>query len=325
MLKNRVDVKHKKRSALTTAGALMAEAPCRTPAVHFNFREFDPKSIRDFSTIVVAGARRSGKSYCARDLLYHLRDRVYDMYVYSGTKDPDNRWEEFTPEKYTQYVETIFPDEHLLQVLRNQATRQTIADRHKVSCPPTMLMFEDLEFLKKSMWKNQSIRSVMFNGRWKRCFAIAAIQYIMEIDLAVRGMFDYAIFTACSNAAVRQRIYKQYAGVFQTSAEFEAAFAHCTHDHGVMVVDCRCTSSNPEDAIFHYKAKDWGHFHVGVEEVWDEQVDARNLASIESERQRAAAQPAAVPPALTKPKTKKQLEEGGIAITLLPSSSKRSK
>lgn len=304
------------------------EALYKAPAVHFHFREWDLRTIRNLSTIVVAGARRSGKSFCARDILWWLRDRVYDMYVYSGTKDPDFRWEEFTPDKYVQYVETVFPDEHLMQVLANQDTRQAIADRYRVKdCPPTLLMFEDLEFLKKSMWKNQSIRKVMFNGRWKRCFAVAAIQYIMEIDLAVRGMFDYAIFTACSNAAVRKRIYAQYAGVFQTQMEFEAAFAWCTQDHGVMVVDCRCTSSNPEDAIFHYKAEDHGHFHVGVEDVWDDRIDARNMAAVASEQAARVAAAAAATGAsttssaiatLTKPKTKKQLEEGGIAITLLP-------
>ncbi len=268
----------------------------------FSFKPWDLSTIRDFSTIVVAGARRSGKSYAARDIVHSLRSRVYDMYVYSGTKDPEHPWEEYTPAKYVQYVETVFPDDHLLGVLRNQDTRQEISQKHGVDCPATMLMFEDLEFLKKSMWKNQSIRTVMFNGRWKRCFALAAIQYIMEIDMAVRGMFDYAIFTACSNASVRKRIYIQYAGVFKTWREFEAAFAYCTNDHGLMVVDCRCTSSNPNDAIFHYKAKDNGKFRVGVGEVWDPAVDSRNLRMVREDAKKKRPQQAA----------------GDIVIELLP-------
>lgn len=134
----------------------------RAAAVNYDLKRFDPKTIRDFSTILVAGGRRTGKSFCMRDFLYWLRHRVYDCYAYSGTVDEDHPWDKYTPAKYVTKVRADFPDDHLQQALDKQETRKALATAHGVTCPPTLFVFEDLEFLKKSMWKNQSIREVMY-------------------------------------------------------------------------------------------------------------------------------------------------------------------
>lgn len=288
----------------------VAQIPIAPSAVQYTLRKFDPRTIRDFATILVAGGRRSGKSFCMRDILYWLRTRVYDCYAYSGTIDEEHPWDKYTPAKYVTRVRADFPNDHLQAVLDKQEVRKAIAMKHGVECPPSMFVFEDLEFLKKSMWKNQSIREVMFNGRWKKSFAIAAVQYIMEIDMAVRSMFDYAIFTMCPVASVRERIWKQYAGIFPTYQEFEAAFVQCTTDHSCMVIDCRATSYRVEDTVFHYKAADKGFFHIGVPEIWDPEIDERNK---DHEAEDAAQAPAL---AVSKKKSKKELEEGGISVKL---------
>lgn len=192
---------------------------------------FDPTTIIEHARILVAGGSGTGKSFTCRDILYHLRNRVYDCYVYSGSHDPDNAWEDHTPAKYVNYIDDHgkFPEDHLINVLKNQDARRALAEKHGVKCPPSMIVFEDLEFMKKpSMWNCLPIRSVMFNGRWKQCFGVAAVQYIMSIDLELRGQFTYAIFMAEPSRAVRERIWKQYAGVFETFAEFEAVFKYCT-------------------------------------------------------------------------------------------------
>jgi len=287
-----------------------------TAAINYNLKTFDPRSIRDYSTILFAGGRRTGKSFCARDILFWLKDRIYDAYVYSGTHDEDHPWEKFTPPKYVKYVKQDFPNDDLQAALDKQDTRKEIAKKHNIkgdNCPPTLFMFEDLEFLKKSMWKHQAIREVCFNGRWKKCFALAAVQYIMEIDMPVRSMFDYAFFTMCPVQAVRERIWKQYAGIFPTFDEFEAAFVQCTANHGCMVIDCRATTYKIEDTVFHFTAADRGFFQLGVDDVWDENVDLRNLRRIADEKKEQ--DKSTMPPAVYKKKTKKTLE-GGISVTL---------
>jgi hypothetical protein len=138
-------------------------------------------------------------------------------------------------------------------------------------------VFEDLEYLKKSIYKYESVREIWFNGRYAKTYAMCAFQYIMEIPMALRGMFDYAVFAMENNAAARERIYKQYCGIIPTYGAFETIFKECTADHKVMVVDCRSVSYNLQDTIFWYKAKDRGFFHMGVEDIWNPKVDIQNL------------------------------------------------
>lgn len=254
----------------------LVKQPIFSADVEYQLKFFDPKNIRDFSTILFAGGRRTGKSFCMRDVIYFLRKRIYDCYVYSGTRDEDHPWEQYVPEKYIQYVSAEFPNEHLQVVLDKQKIRKQIAENHKLKCPPSMVLFEDLEFLVKPMWKTQSIREVCLNGRWDKVFAVAAVQYIMKIDMSVRSMFDYAFFMLEPNRSVRERIYKQYCGIFPTYHDFETVFLRCTEDHMCLVVDLRPTSNKVEDSVFWYKASDRGRYHLGVPEVWDENVDRKN-------------------------------------------------
>jgi hypothetical protein len=252
---------------------------------------FNPRNIRPFATILFAGGRRTGKSFTLRDFMYWLRRKVYDCEVYSGSYDDDHPWENYTPGKYVSYVKQDFPDEKLQEGMDRQEHRKDIARKYHVDCPASMFVFEDLEFLTTSMWKNQAIRELMFNGRWKKSYCLAAVQYIMEIKCAVRGMFDYAVFMMENSAAVRKRIFEQFGGIFPTVGEFESVFFRCTEDHKAMVIDCRSTSYKVEDTIFWYKATDRGFFHMGVPEVWDDTVDERNRRRLEAERRSLLSKP----------------------------------
>lgn len=252
--------------------------------VEYQLRRWDPKTIRDFSSMVVCGGRRTGKSFCMRDILFALRKRVYDCYVFSGTRDEDHPWEKYTPEKYVTYVGAEFPNEDLQARLDNQKVRKQIAEAHGVKCPPSLLIFEDLEFLVKPMWKHQSIREVFLNGRWDKTFAIAAVQYLNKIELSVRSMMDYAVFMMENNASVRDRIWKQFCGILPSMQEFETVFMRCTEDHKCLVVDCRSTSYKVDEMLFWYKASDRGFYHVGVPAVWDESIDRRNKSLSEQKQ-----------------------------------------
>ncbi len=217
------------------------------------FTNFRPSSIRDCSSILVAGPHMSGKSCIVRDVVHGLHDRVRDTYVYTGTMDPDHPWEESTVN--VQNVDVHLPDEHLANVLTTRDDALAASRERGEQCPAAMIVFEDLDFLHVSMWRNRSIRELVFNGRYWRCFTIAAVQNIAEIDMAARNMFDYAIFTRCPDVQARRRIHTQYAGVFASFAEFEIAFEHCTSNHGAMIVDCRCASRNPRDSVHRYDAR----------------------------------------------------------------------
>lgn len=255
----------------------LIKQPRFSAEVEYQLVPFDPSTIRDFSTIIFCGGRRTGKSFCMRDVVYYLRKRIYDCYVFSGTRDEDHPWEKYTPEKYVTNVQSEFPNNDLQMKLDNQKFRKQIAEAHKVPCPASMIVFEDLEFLAKPMWKSQSIRETFLNGRWDKIFAVAAVQYLNKIELSIRSMMDYAVFMMENNMSIRERIWKQFCGIMPSMAEFEAVFMRCTEDHKCLVVDCRSTSYKVNEVLFWYKASDRGFFQLGVPDVWDERVDARNM------------------------------------------------
>jgi len=231
-------------------------------------RRFDPSTIRPYSTILFAGGRRTGKSYAMRDFMWHLRDRIYETTVFSGTIDEDHPWERYTPEWLVHHCLVDFDYPALQRTLSNQESRKTLAAKYESDCPPAMLVFEDVEHLTPPIWKDQGMRSLIFNGRWSKSFCLVAFQYIMEVKMAMRGSFDYAVFAMENSAAVRDRIYKQFGGIFPTYDSFEAAFFACTSDYKVMVIDCRARSYNLEDVVFWYKASDHGFFSVSHPDVW---------------------------------------------------------
>ena len=68
---------------------------------------------------------------------------------------------------------------------------------------------------------------------------------------------------------MRERIWKQFAGVFPTLELFEAAFIELTKDYRAMVIDMRVRSYKIEDCVFWYRAnKDLGRFRVGHPDTW---------------------------------------------------------
>lgn len=233
------------------------------------FRRFDPSTIRDYSSILFAGGKRTGKSTIMREFMWHIKDRVYDGHVFSGTYDEDHPWEHYLPKQMVHYCMQEFDKEELQNVLSTQQTRKELAQKHGASCPPSILTFEDLEFLKPSIWINQGTRAVIFNGRWVKLFCFVAYQYVMEVKMEMRGSFDYAVFTMDNSPAVRERIWKQFAGFFRTLDEFEQAFMALTTDFRAMVIDLRSRSYKLEDCVYWYRADpNLRAFRMGHPDIW---------------------------------------------------------
>ena len=239
------------------------------PAKTKKFKRFDPSTMRDFSSVLFAGGKRTGKSMLMREFMWYLKDRVYDGHVFSGNYDDAHPWEWYTPKQLVHYCMEEFDESKLKEVLRVQEERKNMAARYSSDCPPSLLVFEDLEFLKPSIWNNQSTRALIFNGRWVRLFCFVAYQYVMEVKMEMRGSFDYVVFTMDNSRAVRERIWKQFGGVFPEFDLFEAAFMELTKDYRAMVIDMRARSYEIEDCVFWYKADpNLGRFEIGHPDVW---------------------------------------------------------
>ena len=213
------------------------------------FRCFDPTTIRKNAAILFAGGKGSGKSTVMREFMWYLRHKVYDGHAWSGTIDDEHRWEWYFPEQMVHYSMVKFDSATLDEAMKIQERRKAIAAQAKVECPSSIFVFEDLEFLKPSMWKFQQTRQAMFNGRWSKIFCFVAFQYVMEVKMEMRGNFDYAVFTFEAVPSVRQRIFNQFGKVFGTFDRFDQAFKLLTKNYSVIVFDLRARSYNLTECV----------------------------------------------------------------------------
>lgn len=233
---------------------------------HTFIQKFDPKTmIDDYSAMLFAGPKKTGKSWCARYVAYCLKDRVYDATVFTGSIEENYPWHLFVPD---EFVFNGFDEEISMQIMERQTHRVEIADRYGVSYPKHMVIWEDLEYLKKNIFNSEVARKMMLNGRHFKLFPMCLVQYIMKgLTLEVRSMFDFAFFTKEPNAIVRNKIWKVFGGVCTSFDEFDAIFRMCTEDNRVLVVK-RSNSYNVSDTFFYMKAPDMGVFHIGHPDFW---------------------------------------------------------
>lgn len=239
-------------------------------ATEIKLRKFKPdEQIPPYASVLFAGGRRTGKSFCGRDFLWHIRNKVYDCKVYSGTIDPDYRWEKYTTKALTHYCLEEFDEPNMLKDIRAQEKRKRLAEKYSEECPPTVMVFEDIGHLTPSIWKSKPMMAMIYNGRHTKSYVFLMLQYLIELRKGFRGSIDVAVFTRESNSQIRELIWKNFCGVIPTFQQFETVFFECTRDHRCLVVDCRANSYNIEDNLFWYKAKDRGFFHVGHPDVWN--------------------------------------------------------
>jgi hypothetical protein len=232
-------------------------------------KKFRPdKQIAECASMLVVGGRRTGKSMLMRDLLWHMRDRIYDARVYTGTMEDEESWDNYTPAKYVTFCQEALPEEDLNAALRLQDERKKIAKLHGIKCPPSLFLFEDCEFLKPSIWSSQPVKSLALNGRHRRTFLMAAVQYLISARSEIRGMWDLAFFCFEPMTNNRERVFKNFGGMCGSFAEFDSIFCAATRDWGVLVIDCRAKSYKLQDCLFWYRAKDVGKYRLGVPDVW---------------------------------------------------------
>jgi hypothetical protein len=228
--------------------------------------KFHPeKQIHDYAAMLFAGPKNSGKSWCARYVAYCLKDRVYDATVFTGSMEEKYPWNLFVPD---EFVFNGFHEDMCGEIMDRQEKRVEIADRTGVSYPGHMIIWEDLEYMKKNIFNSEIARKMMLNGRHFKLYPMALVQYIMKgLTLEVRSMFDFAFFTKEPNAIIRNKIWKIFGGVCTTFDEFDTIFRMCTEDYRVLVIK-RGNSYDIAENFFYMKTPDMGVFHIGHADFW---------------------------------------------------------
>ena len=231
--------------------------------VEFTIHQFDMRKIKKESIIVLLGKRNTGKSILVRDILYHKRD-IQIGAVVSHTDHLTHFYDRFIPN-------ILINKEYNTDILTKLFDRQKKAIDENWKNPHAFLLFDDCLSDAKTWGKDKCIKELFFNGRHYKLLFILAMQIPLGIPPGMRTNVDFTFILKNNNNSDREKIFKNYAGMFSSKAHFESVLDACTEDYNCLVIDNTTQSNKIEDQVFYYKADMFGtsHFKMCSKCVWD--------------------------------------------------------
>jgi hypothetical protein len=187
----------------------------------------------------------------------------------SGTEESNEHYQQFIPDSfiYGQYEPAVIEKviNHQQGVIKK--LNQTQKEDFKTPDNSVFMVLDDCMFDNK--WtRDKNMRCVFMNGRHYRIFFMLAMQYCMDLPPALRANIDYLFILKENIIQNREKIYKNFFGIFPTFDSFNEVLNQCTQNYECLVLDNSSTSSKIEDVVFWYKAKVGRKFKIGSPELW---------------------------------------------------------
>jgi|APGre2960657404_1045060.scaffolds.fasta_scaffold00054_36 hypothetical protein len=230
--------------------------------IEINLKPFNMKKVPRESIIVLLGKRNTGKSVLVKDILYHKRDIPVGT-VISHTDNLTHFYDKFIP---GMFIHKKYSPEILTKIFDRQ---QKAIDKNWRN-PNAFLLFDDCLSDSSSWSKDESIKEIFFNGRHFKILYILTMQSPMGLPPAMRTNIDYTFILKNNNFSDREKIYKNYAGMFPSMAFFEKVLDACTSDYNCLVIDNTSQSNKLEDQVFYYRGElhDDPKFKMCSPEIW---------------------------------------------------------
>lgn len=225
-----------------------------------NIKQFDITKIKKESIVVCLGKRNTGKSFLIKDILYHNKDIPLGT-VISRTDHLCHFYDKFIP---GMFIHSRYDPKIIDKLFKRQ--EKALHDQWKD--PYAFLLFDDC-LSDAGMWsKDERIKEIFFNGRHYKLLFLLTMQSPMGIPPAMRANIDYTFILKNNNSTDREKIYKNYAGMFPSREIFETVLDQCTEDHNCLVINNSTLSNSMEDQVFIYKANEHTDFKMCSNRLW---------------------------------------------------------
>jgi len=207
-------------------------------------------------------------------------------------------------------IYTTFSEAVLQNILDTQARMWKRGVGYRIA-----LFLDDCVYDKKIL-KTKTFRELMMNGRHRKITLILAAQYCMDLPPSCRSNIDIVVMARDNIKSNQKKLYEQFAGFFETQADFNACFAATTTNYEVLVIDNKSTQSNDlTDNVKWYKARnDLPPFRLGKPWVWE--LDAAYFCDRENESRLDIHPPAvesrAPVPVQPRPVTSRDIVKGDV-------------
>jgi hypothetical protein len=209
---------------------------------------------------VFIAKRGSGKSTCVKDIMCHKKYLPVGI-VCSGTEDGNGFYKNFIPD-------SLIYNEFRLDAIESVVNSQRLlVNQGKKS--PAFIILDDCMYDKKFL-RETVIRQIFYNGRHWNMFFLLTMQYVMDLTPDLRSNIDYVFVFRENILQNREKIYKQFFGIFPTFDMFNQVMNKCTENYECLVLDNTSKSNKIEDCVFWYKARNMDNvqFRICHPDVW---------------------------------------------------------
>ena len=207
-------------------------------------KKFDMRSItfrpdeNKGPVIVFIGRRDTGKTFLVKDLLYHHQDIPIGT-VISGTEAGNGFYGKLVPKLF---IHEEYNSVLIENVLRRQKTvmkqmQKEMEAYKKTSIDPRTFVIMD-DCLYDNTWaRDKLMRSLFMNGRHWKIFFMLTMQYCMDLTPDLRANIDYIFILRENILQNREKIYKNFFGIFPTFEMFNQVMNSCTENYECLVLD----------------------------------------------------------------------------------------
>ena len=236
-------------------------------------REFTMNKVRDNSVCVFIGKTHTGKSFCARDLLYHKRDFPVGK-IMSGTERANGYYKDFVPSSVISFDWSPISCDKFVKRQEIICGKKLKDPNYKFVDPRGFFVLDDLMY--DTSWiKYKTIKQLFMTGRHYKILFVITMQYPLGIPPTLRTNIDYIFLFRENIIKNRKRIYEHYAGMFPTFEMFCSTMDKYTENYGCIVIHNGASSNNIIDQVYWYKAAPHDNFKMCDEMIW--QMDEKAL------------------------------------------------
>ena len=230
--------------------------------MNLQLKKFDPHTIGDNRVCVFVGKRGTGKTTLVTDIMYHKKHIPVGL-VMSGTEEGNSYYQQYVPDLFVY-------NDYKSEVIDKVILRQKQLCRTKQPNSGVFVLIDDCMYDKK-MIRDKCIRGIFMNGRHWNLFFMLTMQYCMDLSPDLRANIDYVFILRENIIQNREKIYKNFFGIFPTFDMFNQVLTACTENFECLVLDNTSKSNKIEDVVFWYKAKlhPEGSFRIGHPSFWN--------------------------------------------------------
>jgi hypothetical protein len=210
---------------------------------------------------IVVGKRGTGKTVLLTDILYTVHKALDLGVAMAPTQESVDLFRTFMP-PMSVYGE--FRADVIEELIRTQQHAQKTRNAYR----NVWVICDDCMFDKTAM-RSKAMRDIFMNGRHYNFFFVNLMQYCMDMGPDLRTNVDYVFALRENIPGNREKLFKNFFGVFPSLEEFGVAFDACTANYGAMVLDNTIPSTRVQDCVFWYRARvDLPRFFLGNRNWW---------------------------------------------------------